>query len=378
MRKDIKIVHSQQMAAESAVFALFSVNFLYFRAVTFKQMPLKIFTRLLSVLLICFGGLLQAQDIHFSMFYASPLNLNPALTGVHDATYRAAGIYRNQWRSISTPFVTYSGSFDIKLLQNKLNKNVFAAGALFTGDRSGDGKLTYNNFMASAAFHKNLDKNGKHFLGLGIQLGYTQRSLKWQQLAFPSQFSNGDFDLSIANGENFSRPNFGFFDVNAGILHQSTIGEVVGITTGFTVYHLAFPKESFLGDNFRLQNRLTGHAGLRIRAVKNFYITPNFIYQYQNRAQEVNFGSGFEYHMPAGKSVLVASVGGWYRLQDAAIVTAGIEYYRVRVMAAYDINTSSLRTATNGRGGFEIAIQYTGFIKTKTLQAPLMVPCPML
>lgn len=341
---------------------------------------MKISTSILLIAIALFVPLVHhAQDVHFSMFYASPLNLNPALSGVNDGTFRAAGIYRNQWRSISTPFVSYSGSFDMKLLQTKLPKDIFGVGAMFVGDKSGDGKLTMNSAMISAAFHKSLDKEQKHFLGLGVQLGYTQKSLRWQQLAFPNQFNGQDFDLNISNNESFSKPQVGYFDMNAGFLHQSTIKDVVGIMTGVTVYHLVPPRESFFGDKtVLLRNRITAHAGLRIKTIKNLFITPNFIYQYQSKAQEINFGSGIEYHMPVGKSVLVASVGGWYRVKDAAIVTAGLEYYNLRVLAAYDVNVSTLRAATNGRGGFEIAVLYTGIIKSKSVSAPILVPCPRM
>jgi type IX secretion system PorP/SprF family membrane protein len=250
---------------------------------------------------------------------------------------------------------------------------------MFVGDKSGDGKLSMNSAMVSAAFHKGLDKDHRHFLGLGVQLGYTQKSLKWQQLAFPSQFSDGDFNLNQSSGENFGKPNVGYFDMQAGLLHQSTFNNVVGMMTGLTVYHLVQPKESFINQKVKLPLRFTVHEGLRIRLVKNLYLTPNFIFQYQNKAQEINFGTSFEYHMLAGKSELVASLGGWYRLKDAAIISAGLEYYKVRGMFAYDINASKLKPATNGgRGAFEIAIIYTGFIKTKSVAYPILVPCPMM
>ncbi len=347
---------------------------------------MKIFTRFFFSISFCLliGALtnqMNAQDIHFSMFYASPLNLNPALTGANDGTYRVAGIYRNQWRSISTPFVTYSASFDIKLLQTKLPNDIFGVGALFVGDKSGDGKLSMNSGMVSAAFHKGLDKNHRHFLGLGIQLGYTQKSLKWQQLAFPNQFSGGDFNLTIPNGENFGKPNLGYFDMQAGLLHQSTFNDWAAMMTGFTVYHLVQPKESFLGDkSVKLPMRFSVHEGLRFKALKNFYITPNFIFQYQNKAKEINFGTGFEYHIPAGKSTAVVSLGGWFRATglDAGIISAGVEYYNVRALFAYDINSSSLQPATDGRGGFELAILYTGIIKPKKFEYPILVPCPRM
>jgi hypothetical protein len=40
---------------------------------------------------------LSAQDPHFSQFFASPLTLNPALTGKFDGVLRVAGNYRDQW-----------------------------------------------------------------------------------------------------------------------------------------------------------------------------------------------------------------------------------------------------------------------------------------
>ena len=312
------------------------------------------------------------------MFYASPLTLNPALTGVNDGTYRVAAIYRNQWRSISTPFNTFAASFDMKLLQDKLKNDVFGVGALLQNDQSGDGKLTSTSAMLSAAFHKGLDKNHKHFLGVGAQFAFTQNSLKWQQLTFPDQFSGSDFNLSQSNLENISKPTINYFDMNVGLLQQSVWNDIVSNMTGVSIYHLVEPKESFLGQNVKLSNRFAVHEGLRIRALQNFYVCPNFIFQYQNKAKEINLGSSFEYHIPGKKTETVASIGAWYRVGDAAIITAGMEYYKVRLMFAYDINASSLKPATNGRGAFELSLVYTGLIKTKSLNYPILVPCPMM
>ncbi|HWB62824.1 MAG TPA: type IX secretion system membrane protein PorP/SprF, partial [Chitinophagales bacterium] len=168
------------------------------------------------------------------------------------------------------------------------------------------------------------------------------------------------------------------FDMHAGLLHQSNIKDIVGITTGFSVYHLVEPKESFLGQNVRLADRFVVHEGLRIKAMTHFYITPNFIFMYQNKAQEINLGAAFEYHMQVPKSELVTSIGGWYRIGDAAILTAGLEYFHTRLMFAYDINASSLKPATNNRGAFELAVIYTGFLKSKQVSAPILVPCPRM
>lgn len=337
---------------------------------------LKSFTHRFFLLLFLLPACLSGQDIHFSMFYASPLTLNPALTGVSEGTYRAAGIYRNQWRSISTPFVTYSASFDIKLLQDRLPKDVFAVGGMFVGDRSGDGKLSMNSGMLSAAFHKSIDRGKKHFIGLGVQLGYTAKNLRWQQLTFPDMFTGSGFDVDPT--EKIQNPNIGYFDMQAGLLHQSTVNDRLSLMTGVSVFHLTRPRESFLGEKVKLSNRFTVHESIRIRAAKNLYVNPNVIYQYQNKAQEINLGASVEYRMMMGKSEFVGSLGGWYRIKDAAIITLGLEYYKVRALFAYDVNVSSLRPASNNRGAFELAVIYTGIIKSNKVVYPVLVPCPMM
>jgi hypothetical protein len=156
---------------------------------------------------------------------------------------------------------------------------------------------------------------------------------------------------------------------------------MIGMMTGFTVYHLVQPKETFLGDKkAKLPMRFTVHEGLRIRPVRNFYITPNFIFQYQNKAMEINFGTGFEYHLQTAKTLVVPSIGGWYRVtgNDAAVVNLGLQAFNTKFLFAYDINTSSLKGATGSRGGFELAIIYTGCFKNSSTSTPILVPCPRM
>ncbi len=55
-------------------------------------------TKLLNIAIGLLLGVssVNAQDIHFSQFFASPLNLNPATTGVLSCDMRFSAIYRNQ------------------------------------------------------------------------------------------------------------------------------------------------------------------------------------------------------------------------------------------------------------------------------------------
>jgi hypothetical protein len=46
----------------------------------------------------------------------------------------------------------------------------------------------------------------------------------------------------------------------------------------------------------------------------------------------------------------------WYRFGDAFIPYVGIEFAGLRIGYSYDVNNSSLNTASNSRGGNEISL----------------------
>src|SRR4028119_1639286 len=90
---------------------------------------------LFSVLLIR----AYAQDPNFSQFFASPLTLNPALTGKFDGQLRVAGNYRNQWPTINNAFTTYTVSADFNVLKNNIPEiDQFGVGLLGFRDQSGN------------------------------------------------------------------------------------------------------------------------------------------------------------------------------------------------------------------------------------------------
>lgn len=323
---------------------------------------------------------LIAQDIHFSQFYASPLNLNPALAGVIEGNYRLAAVYRNQWASISkdAPFITAGGSFDINIPLENI-KDIPAAGINMVTDQAGDGKLGMMHLSLTTAYHKKLDKNARHFLGIGLQPALVQRRISPNDLLFPNQFDGNILNKDRPNGENFGNTTFFYFDLNTGIIYSGRISPRIGITQGFSLFHLTRPQETFIGDETaRLQRRVVCHGGLRLKATDNIVITPHYLFQYQNQARETNFGSAIEFHLhDKRKNSTIFSIGGWYRLHDAAITSMSIEYKKLRIGASYDFNISDLKPASRLRGGYELTLIYTGtFVKQDI--GPLLVPCPRL
>src|ERR1041385_4230493 len=65
-----------------------------------------------------------AQDPSFSQFFASPLNVNPALTGDIGTKWRVISNYRNQWLGPANPYTTGTVSFDSKIFQNAADNYV--------------------------------------------------------------------------------------------------------------------------------------------------------------------------------------------------------------------------------------------------------------
>ena len=59
----------------------------------------------------------KSQYLDYSQYYASPLSLNPALTGIGE--YGRFGVnYRNQWPSVSKGYQTFSSWMDYNFEEN--------------------------------------------------------------------------------------------------------------------------------------------------------------------------------------------------------------------------------------------------------------------
>ena len=116
----------------------------------------------------------NAQDIHFSQFYAAPITLNPAMTGLMNGNYRGTAIYRDQWRSVSSPYVTIGTAFDINLFKGKWENDYFGLGLMFTDDFAGSSSFTSMQMM----FFFSLSQDYRYTqISIGIQGGISQKSI---------------------------------------------------------------------------------------------------------------------------------------------------------------------------------------------------------
>jgi len=302
-----------------------------------------------------------AQDPNFSQFFASPLTLNPALTGKFDGVYRVAGNYRNQWPTINNAFTTYTASFDAGILKSRIPEyDQFGIGVLGFADDAGNGVLKNNALGLSLAYHKALDENGFHQLGVGFQGAYVGKRLDVTKVTFEDQLTPSGFTGATSEIFPGQRVSVSYFDMNAGILYNGSTDGNNNFYLGASMYHINRPKESFQGDQFfNLSGRVTFQGGGKIPVGQYNYI--HFSANHSRQANATNTVIGGAYALNANADLDNPTniyIGSWYRFGDAIIPYVGLEFGEFHIGATYDINISSLKPGSNMRGGAEISLIY--------------------
>jgi type IX secretion system PorP/SprF family membrane protein len=317
--------------------------------------------KLLCALTILFGALSSnAQDPNFSQFFASPLTLNPALTGKFDGSYRVAGNYRNQWPTINNAYTTATVSFDAGILRNRIPEiDQFGVGVMAFTDKSGNGALQYNYLSLSTAYHKGLDEDGYNQLGAGFQATYVNKRLDVSSLTFEDQLRADGFTGITTESFNANQLKVAYLDVNAGVLYNGTTNGDNNFYVGVSMYHINRPKESFQDGEFYLSPRVTFQAGGRIPMgqLNSLHLSAN----HSRQAGAVNtvVGGAYGLNLNADEtSPTNLYLGSWFRVGDAVIPYIGLEFGELHFGASYDVNVSSLKPASNMRGGAEMSLIY--------------------
>ena len=339
--------------------------------------------KLIVLLFLVISSFANAQDIHFSQTYAAPLYSNPATTGFFNGNYRFTAIYRNQWASVTIPYSTISSSIDFNFTKNKTD--LLGVGFLLFSDGAGDSRFVTNMFAMSLAYAKSLDRDKKAYLNFGLQAGYTHSSIDFQHLDFPEEYLNGKLT------ETFPRTSYGYFDTNLGVEGYYLPSKDLSFQAGFSGFHLNKPILTFVNDPTAIiPIKYIANIGASI-PINDIVMYPKVIYSKQWPHQEWVFGSLFrissEKSNDVTKTFYVGLMDRWAPAprdtannvigsgNDAIIIVTKMVINQWSFHFSYDINTSSLKKASNGFGGPEIAVQYIGKFKhTK----PHKIYCPTL
>jgi type IX secretion system PorP/SprF family membrane protein len=340
--------------------------------------------RITGTLILIFFGLVhtaQAQDPGFSQFFASPLTLNPALTGKFDGVIRVAGNYRNQWPAINNAFITSTVSVDAPILVKRLPENdTWGIGFMAMTDKTASGILNDNYFAVSTAYHLSLDENGYHSIGVGFQGSYANQSLDGTRLTFEDGLQlDGTWLRSPTEAINSEYVSVHYFDAGIGALYNATTNGNNNYYFGVSAYHLNHPKVSFLGeDTINVPTRLTFHGGGFFPiagSASTIYVSG--LVNNQAGAREYILGGAWQIAASTDEANPVNFYAGlWGRFTnnttDAVIPYVGLDYSDFSLGITYDVNVSSLQTASQSRGGIEVSLIY---IK-KRGSGHHSIPCP--
>lgn len=312
---------------------------------------------LLFFMLIFFVGVckVSAQRVHSSQFYSIPLLLNPALTGNSDYNLRGGINYRNQWNSVTTPFVSQAFYIDGKLSTQLLSSSWLGVGGMIFNDKAGEGSLKTTQVMLAASLNKSLNAGNTLFFHGGIGLEMVNKSVDYNKLVFDDQWDGTLFDPNYQTGEPLGTQSLFYLDFSAGSQISFFRGKSKYFL-GVAVSHLNQPNESFYAVTNNMKRRFAIHGGIETRLGSNLYAKPEFMHTTEKEANEWIAGANFM--MPYGEKGTILHYGLWYRFTKDIIPAFGFERNRLKLMITYDINVSDLQAASSNRGGLEISLTY--------------------
>jgi type IX secretion system PorP/SprF family membrane protein len=312
---------------------------------------------------------LKAQDAQFTQFYAAPMYLNPAFTGV-TYEHRFVANYRNQWPGIKRAYQTYMASYDYNM--SDINSGL---GITVMQDRAGTAGLTHTQFGINYAYHFKVSKLAE--IRLGANLNYNMKRIDFGKLKFNDQITTGSsISTEAANYEQLN-----FMDFAAGALLNST-----EYWLGLSAKHLTQPNSSLTGDRVPLPLSLSLHGGYRFiieQKSKNDikrYISPAFNYRHQQKYDQLDIGV-YYYHLPLNvglwyRGLPFKNYGPTYSSRESIAILVGFDIteYNLRIGYSYDLTISKLGVA-NSLGGHEVSLVYE-IAKKKKKTRRVLVSCP--
>jgi type IX secretion system PorP/SprF family membrane protein len=327
----------------------------------------------------------KAQDPFFTQYYASPLNVNPAMMGVFQGQWRMNANYRQQWGGIFSdiPLRTIHASFDYRL--NIVDEDYLAFGINAVQDETGAlSRLKSTRGALGISYMKQLSGNryssSDQYLVAGLQVGPGQFRASTDGLWFDRQYDSVAIGINnnLASGEVTPQSNM-YLDYTAGLMWYMVSDDNRSLYVGGSAHHLSNPNISFFGNKAEsLRRRFSINAGGEFPINDELSVLPSMMASIQGPSMMTQFGSNFRYSNHDWQEVAVR-VGGAYRLSnkftgilgDALTVTGMLEMNGWVFGASYDIHTSTILRPTNGRGAWEISLIYVA-----PERFPVKTSCP--
>jgi type IX secretion system PorP/SprF family membrane protein len=315
-----------------------------------------------------------SQDIHFSQFNGSLLNINPGFTGLFDGDYRVGAIYRSQWQSVPVSYSTFSMHGESRFKPRFLARDMLGVGLLFNSDRAGDARYGSNQFFLNGNYLFLGKPDSSLIITMGLNLGWCQVGFDYQKMTFDNQYDGLTFNRSLGSGESFNFIQKNFADVNIGSVIQY-LRNSQRFTYGISFHHVTSPVISYQGNDLsRLDYKLTNFLGYTRPLDHKTHLISEALISVQGKNFELIPHVSLKYFV--SRSEMKAVSGGiCFRARDAIVFRFGYFYRTLQSGISYDINVSQFSAATNRRGAFEIFVNYV--FKVRPAFTAKKRPCPV-
>ena len=301
-----------------------------------------------------------SQDLHYSQFYNSPQNLNPAQTGVFNGDHRFVLSHRDQWRYVPVPWTTFSGAYDRNITPYRSEKQFYGIGFNINYDRQGDSRLNLLNLGLNGAIHRMI--NSRNILSLGANLGFATRGFDTKSLRWDKQWNGDVFDTSLPSQEAFqSTERINYLETGLGLNYRYQKSSRTTLDLGVAALHLIEPTASFYGDkDTKLPRRYT------LNGVGNFQVSDQVdvqlhaLHQIQSKYKETVFGGLAKLYLNQNRGKeLQLHLGLGYRTSKSFIPTIAMQYNDWYLGFNVDVDRTPFNKALNtSRGAYELHLRY--------------------
>lgn len=302
----------------------------------------------------------NAQDLHFSQWFNSPLSTNPANTGfIPDADYRLGANYREQWSQVmSVPYRTMSIWGDAQVFRDRIENGWLGLGGLLLHDDAGASILTTTEAYGSVAYHQMVGYAS--LITAGFNVGWVNKRINTSTLKFPDQFDGQFFDSQLPTSVVIDQPNINYFDMQVGMNYAYFPTNKMYVNGGFSVQHINRPRESFFstdpaGFDSRISPRYIGFLNGSFKVNDQVILNPMGYYTYMAGSSESVLGLNAQYNLEDDGDQQV--IGGlYYRAGDAIIPMIGFIWKNIKLTFTYDVTTSAIKNYDGGFGAWEFAL----------------------
>ena len=326
---------------------------------------------LIAGIALCPSLVMAQADVHFSQFYETSILRNPSLVGIFSNDFKLGAYYRNQWSSISNPFITMSAFGEARVPIGHFSNDYLSFGLLGYSDKAGSLQQTITSVYPAINFSKSLNNDKNRYLSVGFTAGYTQYSFDKSNATTNAQYQGGHYDPNNPTFENFTNNKMAMWDLGAGINFNTSSGDNNEVTyiLGLSGYHLTQPSFSYFetpGVTHNMRWNINGAVGFSVKDNMSVQLHTNFALQ--GTYMESVTGALFTVSEKGGgeRPEYALTAGCFYRLFDAVIPVVKLKYKRTAIAMSYDVNTSTLKQASKLHGGYEITFSITGDFTNKT------------